>query len=127
MKNKIKNLEKCEEDYRKYNRQLQKLKKTTKLQKKKQYETIKRRILIRKQNELNKELKQHERRQKRENVVEEDIDLGRFFELATTNKIYVNGSYLHEIKNEILQDYTGDFELNGLMIIGPIEHNKNQI
>ena len=30
-----------------------------------------------------------------------------------------------EIKNEILQDYTGDFELNGKMIIGPIEHKTN--
>ena len=52
----------------------------------------------------------------------EDIDLGRFFELATSNKIYVNSLNLHEIKNEILQDCTGDFELNGLMNIGPIEH-----
>ena len=24
---------------------------------------------------------------------------------------------MHEIKNELLQDYTGDFELNGLLII----------
>ena len=32
---------------------------------------------------------------------------------------------MHEIKNEILQGYTGDFELNGLMIIGPIEHKTN--
>ena len=29
---------------------------------------------------------------------------------------------MHETKDEILQDYTGDFELNGLVIIGPIEH-----
>ena len=28
---------------------------------------------------------------------------------------------MHEIKNEFLQDYTGNFELNGLMIIGHIE------
>ena len=55
-------------------------------------------------------------------MVEEDIDLGRFFELATSNKRYVNNLNLHEIKNEILQDYTGDFELNGKMIIGPNEH-----
>ena len=55
----------------------------------------------------------------------DDIDLGRFFELATSNKIYVNNLNLHEIKNEILQDYTGDFELNGKMIIGPIEHKTN--
>ena len=32
---------------------------------------------------------------------------------------------MHENKNEILQDYTGDFELNRLMIIGPIEHKTN--
>ena len=32
---------------------------------------------------------------------------------------------MHEIKNEILQDYAGDFELNGLMIIGPVEHKTN--
>ena len=32
---------------------------------------------------------------------------------------------MHEIKNEILHDYTGDFELNGKMIIGPIEHKTN--
>ena len=55
----------------------------------------------------------------------EDIDLGRFFDLATSNKIYVNSLKLHEIKNEILQDYTGDFESNGLMIIGPIKHRTN--
>ena len=39
----------------------------------------------------------------------EDIDLGRFFELATSNKINVNKLNLHENKNGILQDYTGDF------------------
>ena len=81
--------------------------------------------MIRRQNELNKERKRIERRQKRENVVEEDIDLGRFFDLASSNKIYVNNLHLHEIKNETLQDYTGDFELNGKMIIGPVEHKTN--
>ena len=91
-------------------------KKKTKLQKKK---------LIRRQNESNRIIKKNERRQKRENLVEEDIDLGRFFELATSNKIYVNNLNLHEIKNEILQDYNNDFELNGKMIIGPIEHKTN--
>ena len=54
-----------------------------------------------------------------------DIDIGRFFELATSNKIYVNNLNLYEIKNEILEDYTGDFELNGKMINGPIEHKTN--
>ena len=91
-------------------------KKKTKLQKKK---------LIGRQNELNREKKRIERQRKRENLVEKDIDLGRFFELATSNKIYVNNLNLHEIKDEILQDYKGDFELNGLMIIGPIEHKTN--
>ena len=32
---------------------------------------------------------------------------------------------MHEIENEILQDYTGDFELNVKMIIGPMEHKTN--
>ena len=32
---------------------------------------------------------------------------------------------MHEIRNEILQDYTGDFELSGLLIIGPIEQKTN--
>ena len=55
----------------------------------------------------------------------EDIDLGRFFEVATSNKIHVNNLNLHETKNEILLGHTGDFELNGKMIIGPIEHKTN--
>ena len=54
-----------------------------------------------------------------------DIDIGRFFELATSNNIYVDNLNLHEIKNEILKDYTGDFELIGKMIIGPVEHKTN--
>ena len=91
-------------------------KKKTKLEKRK---------LIRIQNELNKERKRKETRQKRDNVAEEDIDLGRFFELATSNKIYVNNLNSHEIKDGILQDYTGDFELNGKMTIGPVEHKTN--
>ena len=70
--------------------QLQETKKSTKLQKKKEYELNKKRTLIRKKNELNKEIKRNGRRQKRENIVE-DFDLGRFFELATTDKNYVNG------------------------------------
>ena len=32
---------------------------------------------------------------------------------------------MHEIENEILQDYTGDSELNGKMIIGHTEHKTN--
>ena len=74
----------------------------------------KKKKLTTEQNESNRERKQNERRQKRENMVEEDIDLGN-----------VNGLNLHEIKNEILQDYTGDFELKVKMIIGPVEHKTN--
>ena len=123
---KQKKIREDEEDYKKYNHQLQRTKQTTKLQKKKLFELNKRRVLIRKQNESKKEIKRNERRQKRENMID-DIDIGRFFELATSNKIYLNSLNLHEIKNEILQDYTGDFELNGKMTIGVVEHKKNQI
>ena len=63
----------------------QKTKKSTKLQNK-EYELNKERTLFRKQNESNRERKQNERRQKRENLVEEDIALSRFFELATIKK-----------------------------------------
>ena len=84
----------------------------------------KRRTLIRKQNESNEDIKQYEGRQKKENL-EEDIDLGRFFELATTNNFYVNGLSLHQIKSEILEGYTGDFELIGSMLIGKMEQKTN--
>ena len=95
-----------------------------KTKQKKQYELKRRRVLIRKQNESNREEKRNERIQKRENIVE-DIDLSRFFELATTDKIYVNGSKLHEIQNEVLEDYTGDFEIIGSMLVGEIEQKTN--
>ena len=55
----------------------------------------------------------------------EDIDLGRFFDLATSNKIYVNSLNLREIKNEISLDYTGDFELIESMLVGEIEQKTN--
>ena len=58
-------------------------------------------------------------------MVEGDIDLGGFSELATTDKKYVNGINLHEIRNETSEDYTGDFELTGSMIVGAIEHKTN--
>ena len=80
--------------------------------------------MIRRQNESNREKKQNERRQKRENMVE-DINIGRFFELATTDRQYVNGLNLHEIKNDILEDYTGDFELIGSMLVGEKEQKTN--
>ena len=52
----------------------------------------------------------------------EDVHLGKFFELATSNKRYVNSFNFHENKIEILKDYTSDFELNGLLITGHVEH-----
>ena len=73
-------------------------KKTTKLQKKKQYEIKKRRAQIGKRKESNKEIKQNERKQKSENIMDYDIDLGRFFELAATKKIYLNRLNLQVIK-----------------------------
>ena len=79
--------------------------------------------MIRRQNESNREKKQNERRQKRENMIE-DINIGRFFQLATTDRQYVNGLNLHEIKNDILEDYTGDFELIGSMLVGEIEQKQ---
>ena len=51
--------------------------------------------------------------------------MGRSCDLATTNKRYVNGLNLHEIKNEILDDYTGDFELIASMTIGETEQKTN--
>ena len=72
----------------------------------------------------NREIKRNERRQKRENMVE-DIDVGRFFELATTDREYVNGLNLHKIKKDILEDYTGDFELIGSMLVGEVEQKMN--
>ena len=119
-----KRIRKIKENYDDYNRQLQKTNKSTKLQKKKKYELNKRRKLIRRQNESIREKKQNERRQKRENMVE-DINIGSFFELSTTDRQYVNALNLHEIKNEILEDYTGVFELIGSMLVGEIEQKTN--
>ena len=62
---------------------------------------------------------------KRESIIDEDIDLGRFFELASSDKIYVTGLNLHESKNENLLDCRGDFELNGSMVIGPVKQKTH--
>ena len=53
----------------------------------KQYELKKRRTLIRKQNQSNTEMKPNEKRQKRQNSIDEDFVIGRFFELETPKKI----------------------------------------
>ena len=66
---------------------MQHTKKTAKLQKKKQYESNKTRALVRNQIESNKQIKHNKRKQKRENIIHEIIDLGRFVELAPINKI----------------------------------------
>ena len=49
----------------------------------------------------------------------------RFFEVALSDKIYVTGLNLHEIKNEFLLDCKGDFELNGLVDTGPVKHKTS--
>ena len=69
--------------------------------------------------------KQNRMKENKKNITDEHIGLSRFFELATTNKKYVNVLNLHEFKNELTVDYKRDFELNGLMIIGAIEHETN--
>ena len=48
-----------------------------------------------------------------------------FFEIPFSNQLYVNSLNLLEIKNQILLDYTGDFELYGLMVIGLVGHKTN--
>ena len=64
-KKQIIKVEKSTEEYKKYNRQLRKTKKSlSKIQKKKQYELSKKRNLVGKGNESNKEIKQIERKQK---------------------------------------------------------------
>ena len=57
-------------------------------------------------------------------MLEEDIELGEFFDLATTIRKYVNGLNLQETKNEFSGEYTGDFELIGSMLIRGIKKTK---
>ena len=70
-------------------------------------------------------MKQNEKKQKTENIIDDNIGLARFFELTTSNTICVNSLNLHEIKYEILEDYTGDSKLTGSMLIGEIELKTN--
>ena len=60
-------------------------------------------------------------KQNKKKLLDEHNDLGYSFELASTDKIYVTGLILHEIKDEFLVDFKGDFELDGSMITGPVE------
>ena len=51
--------------------------------------------------------------------------MSKFFQLASSDKIYETKVYLHELESEILRDYTGDCELNRSMFIGPVEYKTN--
>ena len=51
--------------------------------------------------------------------------MGRFSEVTSSDRIYVNGLNLQESKSEILLDYKGIFELNRSMFNGPFEHKPN--
>ena len=42
------------------------------------------------------------KKQNRENVIDDEIALGRSLELATTTRMYVNSLDIYEIENEIL-------------------------
>ena len=57
----------------------------------KQYAIKQKRDFVGKRNEENREFNQFERIRNRENVTEKDNNLGNFFEVATKNKIYVEG------------------------------------
>ena len=88
--------------------------KNKKKQEMKQNEINWKRVIVRKRIEENKELKRYERIQNRENKNEEDVDLILFFEKTTAeNDIIVDGLNQHEIKNDILGHYEGEFEMTG--------------
>ena len=70
------------------------------------------RDILRKGSKEKKERKQNERIQYRKNRTEDSFDIGRFYKIATSSsKLFVNRFNLHKIKNEILRDYSGDFEM----------------
>ena len=54
-------------------------------------------------------------------MTQKDINLGRFFDIATTNKNLSNGLNLQES----LFDYKGDFEMIGSMLIDQTEQKTN--
>ena len=78
-----------------------------------------------KQKQENRDLKQFDRIQNRENVIKVDNKLGKFFELATPGKIYVNVLSLHEIKNETFLEYAVQFQKIGSMLRGEIEQKTD--
>ena len=61
--------------------------------------------MIRKKTESKEEIKQRERKQTKETIIGDEFDSTSFFELATSDKIYVTGLNSREIKNGILLDY----------------------
>ena len=69
--------------------------------------------------------RQNERKQEKKFILDDKMDIGRFFELATSNKKYVYALNLHETINEVLLDYRSHFELNVTMVIEPVEHKTN--
>ena len=71
-------------------------------------------------NNENKKLS-HNRKNKTEKkkiMREDEVDLSRFFELATSDKIYIDNLNLHEIKNDFMRDYDDVFEMNGTLKVG---------
>ena len=68
-------------------------------------EMIRKRDIVSKRNEENKELKHYEGIQNREDKNEDDFDMGWFSKIATSdNELFVDSLNLHEIRNEILGD-----------------------
>ena len=85
----------------------------------KQNKTNEKQDIVRTRNEENKKIKQFERIQNRENKNEDNVDMNFFFEKALAeNERMVDGSHLHEIENDFLSDYEGEFEMIGDVIIG---------
>ena len=62
---------------------------------------------------------------KKEKRIDDDIALGKFFEIKSSDKNYVTGLNRHEIRSKNLLDYTGDFELKRSMVSGHVEHKTN--
>ena len=71
-------------------------------------------------NNENKKLSHNRKNQteKKKIMREDEVDLSRFFELATSDKIYIDNLNLHEIKNDIMRDYDGVFEMNDTLKVG---------
>ena len=80
---------------------------------------------MKKLTEANRDPKHYERIQNREDMVDNNIDLVRFFELAKSEKFYVNRLKLHGIIIETLLKDTSDSQLNGSMVIGLVERKTN--